>query len=496
MRTVTGREKVSEMCADLLQDESNLSGAWCEAAAWPQNTDEAREYITECAKTGMRLTVSGGLTGIAGGALPEGGSVISASALKDIRLLENGNIAAGAGVTIEELNSFVSVNTDGLFYPPDPTEDTASVGGTIATDASGADSYLYGATRKWVEGLEIVLPDGRLLSIKRGQHTFENHTCTHPVLGTLHLPPLRREQPPKNAAGYYLREGMDLIDLFIGSEGKLGFITEAELKLASEPMYVIDLAVFPENTGSFWELYGAMLHADRPLRIRALEMMDDMCMDFLRSHPGELPLPPVNAVFCLILRAEADSDEHLEETLVTLDEMLVTSDSNPETAWGGFEPSERKKIKDFRHALPEAVNHCISESRMKYPSIHKYGSDGAVEPSRLKEYYTRTRCILQESGLPFLIFGHAGDGHIHANAIPEDPQQMHNADRAMREIAAAAVAMGGTVSAEHGLGKMKLDYLELMYSEDEIRGMEAIRRVIDPTHLMGPGLTSKHLLHI
>ncbi|MCK4807870.1 MAG: FAD-binding oxidoreductase, partial [Candidatus Aegiribacteria sp.] len=151
MRSVTGRKNVTEMCADLLQDESNLSGAWCEAAAWPENTDEAEEYIRECSRKGIPLTVSGGLTGIAGGALPEGGSVISALALKDIRLLDNGNIAAGAGVTIEELNSFVSTNTNG-FYPPDPTEETASVGGTIATDASGADSYLYGSTRKWVDG--------------------------------------------------------------------------------------------------------------------------------------------------------------------------------------------------------------------------------------------------------------------------------------------------------------------------------------------------------
>ncbi|MCD4701638.1 MAG: FAD-binding oxidoreductase [Candidatus Aegiribacteria sp.] len=486
MRSVTGRKNVSEMCADLLQDESNLSGAWCEAAAWPENTDEAEKYIRECSKSDIPLTVSGGLTGISGGALPQGGAVISASALKDIRCLDNGNIVAGAGVTIEELNSFVSANTENLFYPPDPTEETASVGGTIATDASGADSFLYGSTRKWVEGLEIVLPDGKLLNIKRGLHMFDNLTCTHPVLGTLQLPSLRKEQPPKNAAGYHMRGGMDLIDLFIGSEGTLGFIVEAELKLAPEPVYVIDLAVFPENAGSFWKLFNSLLHAGEPLRIRALEMMDNMCMDFLRSHPGELPLPPENAAFCLLLRAEADSDEHLEKILVTLDEMLVASNSNPETAWGGFEPSERKRIKDFRHALPEAVNHCISESRRKYPSIHKFGSDGAVEPSKLEKYYTMTRSILEERGLPFVIFGHAGDGHIHANAMPQNPHQMLLADSAMREIATAAVEMGGTVSAEHGLGKMKLDYLKLMYSENEIRGMETIRRVIDRDNLMGP----------
>jgi D-lactate dehydrogenase (cytochrome) len=478
MIIVSGKDNISEMCADLLQDESNLSGAWCESAAWPENADEAADYIKECSRKGIPFTVSGGLTGISGGALPEGGSVISSSSMKNISMLDNGNVTASAGITIEELNNFISANAKGFFYPPDPTEETASVGGTIATDASGADSYLYGSTRKWVEGLQIILPGGRILNIERGHHFFKNLTCIHPVLGTIHLPSLSREQPPKNTAGYYMRPNMDLIDLFIGSEGTLGFITEAKLKLAPEPEYLIDLSVFPEKAESFWKLYDSLLHAEKPLRIRALEMMDDRCIAFMRMHPGELPPPPENAAFVLLLRAEADSDEHLEETLVLLDEMLTESNASPNTAWGGFEPSERKRIKDFRHALPEAVNHCISESRRKYPLIHKYGSDGAVGPFKLREYYNITRKILEESDLPFVIFGHAGQSHIHANAIPENPRQMDLADEAMRRIAKAAVEMGGTISAEHGLGKLKFDYLSMMYSEDEIKAMDAIKNRI------------------
>jgi D-lactate dehydrogenase (cytochrome) len=480
MRSVTGRENISELCADLLQDESNLSGAWCESAVWPDNTVEAMECIRKCSSNSDCVTLSGGLTGIAGGALPEGGCVISASSLKEIRLLSGGNVAVGAGVTIEELNAFISRNMEGYFYPPDPTEETATIGGTVATDASGADSFLYGSTRNWVEGLEIVLPDGRLLDLKRNQYTFEGLTCEHPLLGEIHLPKLQKPQPPKNAAGFYLRPGMDLIDLFIGSEGTLGFLTEAELRLAVEPEFLIDLAVFPENQESFWKLFDMLRSAKKPLRIRALEMMDDRCMEFLKTHPGELPRPPSDAAFALILRAEADSDTHLDSTLENLDRILIESGSNPDTVWGGFEPSERKKIKDFRHALPESVNHCISESRRKYPSIHKFGSDGAVQPVKLKDYYSRSRRILEDRELPYVIFGHAGQGHIHANAIPENPEQMTRADDAMREIAAAAVEMGGTVSAEHGLGRMKREYLSIMYTADEIRGMESIRRAFDP----------------
>jgi len=475
MRFVTGKENILEMCADLLQDESNLCGAWCESAAWPETPDEASRYMRQCSRDGISLTVSGGLTGISGGALPDGGSVISSSSLKKMCMLENGNVSAEAGVTIEELNIFVSANSKGFFYPPDPTEETASVGGTIATDASGADSYLYGSTRKWVDRLQIILPGGKLLDLPRGRYFFNDLTCIHPDLGSLHLPRFEKEQPEKNAAGYYMHPDMDLIDLFIGSEGTLGFVTAAELRLAQAPQYIIDLAVFPENAESFWTLYGSLLHAEEPLRLRALEMMDDRCIDFMRSHPGEHPPPPPDAAFVLLLRAEADSDEHLEDTLVSLDGMLTASGASPDTAWGGFEPAERKRIKDFRHAMPEAVNHCISESRREYPEIHKFGSDGAVGTAVFREYYDRTKKILEDRDLPFVIFGHAGQGHIHANAMPENPGQMELAEDAMRRIAATAVQMGGTISAEHGLGRLKQDYLSMMYSAEEIKIMEAIR---------------------
>ncbi|MBN2587600.1 MAG: FAD-binding oxidoreductase, partial [Candidatus Fermentibacteraceae bacterium] len=398
---------------------------------------------------------------------------------------ENGNVRAGAGLTLEELRKFLSSASGGdMFYPPDPTEETASAGGTVSTDASGSDSFMYGSTRHWVEALKVVLPSGDLLGLRRGQHLFSGLSCAHPFLGTITLPSLRRQQPPKNAAGYHMNPDMDLIDLFIGSEGTLGLIAEAELKLAPEPAHIIDLAVFPSDGSSFWDLYEKLLHPGPGLRLRALEMMDGGCIRFLREHPGELPATPEGAEFVLLLRAEAGSDDEMENALVVLDGILVECGVDPDDSWGGFEPPERKKMKDFRHALPESVNHRIAELRREFPGIHKFGSDGAVPPERLREYYGTCRGILEERRLPFLVFGHAGQGHIHANAIPENPDGLLRAEEAMRLIAAAAVDMGGTISAEHGLGRLKLPYLPLMYSEEEIEGMESIRRIVDPDRIL------------
>ncbi|MBD3276965.1 MAG: FAD-binding protein [Candidatus Aegiribacteria sp.] len=486
MKILKGVEEIEELGADLLQDESNLSGAWCSMAAWPEKAEDVKEFVNICLDEGMKLTVSGATTGIAGGALPEGGAVLSTTQLKGIRMLNGPCLRAGAGVTVQEIDDFLESAGRGLFYPPDPTEDTASLGGTVATDASGSDSYLYGSTRRWIRSLQLVTPEGDLLRINRGEHTFRELVCTHPVLGRIELPELSRPQPGKNAAGYFMHPGMDLIDLLIGSEGTLGIVTEADLILAREPEFLMELAVFPESEESFWKLYRSLLSPPSPVKVRTLEMMDGRCIDFLRHHPGELPPPPEEAEYVLLIKTEAESEDELDETLMALDEMITAAGVDPDSAWGGFEPSEIEKIKDFRHALPESVNRRISDIRREQPSIHKFGSDGAVAPERLRTYYNRVRDILEKKNLPHVIFGHAGQGHLHANAIPENEEEMELAEEAMYEIAAAAVEMGGTVSAEHGLGRLKLKYLELMYTEDEIRGMRRIRSTMDPDSLLAP----------
>lgn len=488
MRSVRGRKRIEELCADILQDESNIPGAWCELAGWPETAEEAAEFMREAADGGLQLTVSGGLTGVAGGALPPGGAVLSASSLKVMEMMENGNVRVGAGVTLEELREYLAVHAPEHFYPPDPTEETASAGGTISTDASGGGSFLYGSTRRWVESASVVLPGGSTVVLRRGGHRFSERVCTHPRIGRMELPVLRSPQPEKNAAGYHIRPDMDLLDLFIGSEGTLGVVTEAELKLAPRPRFLMDLAVFPESSSSFWDLYRSLLDPGPGLRIRALEMMDSRCVAFLRQHPGELPPPPGNAEFVLLLTAEAGDDDEMEDALVSLDGLLVQSGVDPDTAWGGFEPAERRRMKELRHSLPESVNNRISRLRPEFPEIHKFGSDGAVEPRRLREYYETCADILERRELPYLIFGHAGQGHLHANALPERPGALTGAEEAMREIAAAAVEMGGTISAEHGLGRLKLPYMPLMYSSEEIEGMKRIRRTVDPEGFLAPAI--------
>lgn len=487
MRLVRGREEVAEQAADLLTDESSLSGGWAVEAAWPADPEEASGYLRDLAARGLPATPSGALTGIAAGAVPEGGAVVSASGMKDIEYLGDLRLRVGAGVTLDEIEQYLARQPLPLFYPPDPTETTASIGGTLATDASGSDSYLYGSTRHWVEAVEMVLPAGERLSLSRGDRDFREGSCDVPGAGPVRLPETTPPPLPKNAAGYWIRTGMDLVDLLIGSEGTLGLFTGATLVLRPKPHSLVDLAVFPESMAAFWDLFDSLLAMES--RVRAVEMMDGPCIDLLRRHPPEgLPQLP-EAAAALLLRAEAEDETGLDALLEELDGVLSAAGIPLDETWGGFEETEHRRMVELRHSLPETVNELVSRARREDPAIHKLGSDAAVDAAAARQLYDRTRRILEDMDVHHLVFGHVGQGHLHANVIPRSRRQLQAGEAAMGRIAALAAEMGGTVSAEHGLGRLKASFLELMLSPEELEGMRGIRRSFDPHGLLCPAVT-------
>jgi len=489
MRVVRGREAVAEQAAGLLEDESSLFGGWADEAAWPADADELAAYMEELAARGVAATPAGGHTGIAAGAVPSGGAVVSTAGLDGIEYLGEGLLRAGAGATLSKMDEYLRARGIPLFYPPDPTETTATVGGTLATDASGSDSYLYGSTRRWVQEAELVLAGGGRLRAARGRFKFDSEgLCRVPGVGTIRLPELSGPPLPKTAAGYWIRPGMDLLDLLIGSEGTLGLFTEAVLRLHPRPEAVVDLAVFPKTMEVFWELFAAL--TSMRSRVRAVEMMDGPCLDLLRRHPPEdLPALPDRAEAALLFRAEADDEDGLDRLLTELDGLLTGMGIPLEETWGGFEEAEHRRMLELRHSLPETVNELISAARRKEPEIHKLGSDSAVDPGLVRELYRRTREILTGMELPHVVFGHVGQGHLHANVIPRDRRQLRAGEEAMRSIAETAAGMGGTVSAEHGLGRLKADYLRYMLTPGELEGIAAIRRSFDPNGLLCPAIT-------
>jgi len=474
VKAIHGTNSIIDEHPEILRDESSMAGGNCQCAAWPESTEEASSFLAECHADCVPVTISGARTGIAGGAVPMGGAVLSTDRLKGIAASSLWNIlTVKAGESLDSLREYTDRERPGLFYPPDPTETTASIGGTAATDASGAASYMYGSTRKWISRIEAVLPSGTVLNISRGEYAFKDGTVSHPVLGELVLPALEKPAPPKNAAGLFITPDMDLIDLFIGSEGKLGLISEADLILHRKPYAVAAFAIFCTED-QFWALRNDLMNTSLP--VREIEAMAHPCLCFLEKY-SSMSFPS-SGKWVLLTAIEASCEEDLDRVLETLSLLLEEAGIHPDNTWGGFDEQERKRLKHFRHLLPETVNRLISGIAAGNSSIHKISTDTAVTPLQLPYYYGEMRQILEESGVEHLVFGHAGQGHLHANLIPYDNDQLRRAELAAELIAEKAVKLAGTVSAEHGIGKLKYNLLNKMYSRTELNAMNLLVEAI------------------
>ena len=275
-----------------LIDASNTKG-FCDAVYIPENVSEMAEIIKAANEKKHSVTISGNGTGLTGARVPKGGIVISTEKFnKIIEINEEEKFAlVEPGVLLSELQD--AVNSQGLLYPPDPTERNCFVGGTVATNASGARTFKYGPTRHYVEELEIILPDGDFLYLKRGENFADDLSLTLKTSSgkniNLTLPDY--EMPKvKNASGYFCKSNMDAIDLFIGSEGTLGVITKIKLKLLPLPTNEISCVLFfdsEENALSFLSKARGESYKNRELKkidaidAAALEYFDENSLKFL-----------------------------------------------------------------------------------------------------------------------------------------------------------------------------------------------------------------------
>ncbi|MBK9156490.1 MAG: FAD-binding oxidoreductase [Chloracidobacterium sp.] len=235
-----------------LTDASNMPGGHAERLLVPETADEVAAILRDANEAGIPVTVSGARTGTVGGAVPFGGWVISLERLNAIKSIdkEGRRAVVEPGVVLADFAK--AVEADGLFYPPDPTEWSCQIGGTVATNASGARSFKYGATREYIVGLTVVLADGDVLKIRRGEvfsggdGRIELSTASGRKIEA-NLPTYARPNVRKNVSGYFNERPMDAIDLFIGSEGTLGVIVEIELGLMAKPEGFFSGIVFFER---------------------------------------------------------------------------------------------------------------------------------------------------------------------------------------------------------------------------------------------------------
>ena len=234
-----------------LTDASNMPGGFADKLFIPESADEIAEILKKANEQKIPVTISGARTGTVGGAIPFGGYVISLEKLNKINEInrEENFATVESGVILNDFQK--AVEAENLFYPPDPTEWSCQIGGTVATNASGARSFKYGATRSFVEELEIVLANGEVLDLRRGDKFSENGFIELESRSgkklKIKLPTYRQPDVRKNTSGYFSGEKTDAIDLFIGSEGTLGIITKLKLRILEKPESFFSGIVFFEN---------------------------------------------------------------------------------------------------------------------------------------------------------------------------------------------------------------------------------------------------------
>lgn len=484
-------------------DASNMPGGYAERLFVPENSEQIAEILRGSNEQGIPITISGARTGTVGGAVPFGGTIVLMERLNSIGSIDRAAMTTTVepGVILGDLQK--AVDAEGLYYPPDPTEWSCQIGGTVATNASGSRSFKYGATREFVTGLTVILASGETLKLKRGR-TFadENGLLVLITKGgheiSARVPSYRRPDVRKNVSGYFNSWPLDAIDVFIGSEGTLGVITEIELRLLPKPNGFFSGIVFFEKNSdllNFVDDARSLSFASRAkmattstvgsdaansanIDATLLEYFDDRALSFISEKFPETPEGMSGAVFFEQETTPEDEDALLEAWNGLLEKNSAVIDAS----WFTTNEQDLERMRAFRHALPVSVNERVVRNKQK-----KIGTDMAVPDENFPGFLRFYKETLDASGIDYVIFGHIGDCHLHANLLPKNDEEAVRSRHLYGRFIAQALMLGGTVSAEHGIGKLKAKYLNVMMGERYINEMAEFRSAFDPNEILNRG---------
>jgi D-lactate dehydrogenase (cytochrome) len=507
---------------DYLRDESRFRGRACGLVHCRHERDVL--YALEAANIyRVPLTAVSGKTSLTGAPVPLGGLILD---VKGLALIDSSDPAlVGPGVVLKQYKDHVA--SQGLFYPPDPTsEDSCTLGGNVACNASGSLSYLYGPTRNYVQGLRIALPTGTVVEIERGQVVAEEGVLKIPA--SLLFPPGAEDilipVPKKatsdwnfckNAAGLYASEQMDLVDLFIGSEGILGIVLQIKTRLLERRKPYFSLIFYLPTCDQTVRLVRLLDNFKRYSYDRQKTLRPELERGLAESieGPGIPDLERFSGVVpscmewfgasvapflsedragrlkgyygCLYVEQEyseaEDSMEILSQWALLVDRLNTSAAvaSPPVETEVALDESRIRKMRRDRKAVPEKLNESIR------PGMMKIGMDFAVPMQHLGKLLK-----LYDDSLPkgkSYVFGHIGNAHLHSGILAEDAHELESYRSLTRNLAAEVCKLGGSISGEHGIGKLKHELLEIMLGTEGIDEIRRIKRILDPNLILNIG---------
>jgi FAD/FMN-containing dehydrogenase len=481
-----GPFRADEAARAVYSEAAGIAQVIPRAVAVPQDADDVVTLVRWAFETGSPLVPRGSGSSMAGGAIGDG-VVVDLSRLRFLGPVDRTRrtVRCGPGILRDEVDS--AARQSGLQFPVDPSSGAfCTVGGMASTNAAGAHTLRYGAMRPWVEALDLVFADGSRAEIRRGAAVpdvapLRRFLAAAPALvAEEQLSPSRHAGVRKESSGYALAayaDGGDLVDLIVGSEGTLALIVGLELRLA--PLLPASASVL----GAFPTLEQAVAGAVRAREAGAVacELLDRTFLDVARRGGANVPVAESTEAV-LLAEVEGTSAEDGAEQARVLErsfraagaaEVVLALDADTEHAmW------------ELRHAASPIL------SRLD-PSLKsmQFIEDGCVPPERLAEYVRGVRAALDRQGIRGVIFGHAGDAHVHVNPLVDlrAADWRQRVEALLHEVTALAARLGGTVSGEHGDGRLRAPLLSQLWPEATLARFAAVKRAFDPAGLLNPG---------
>jgi glycolate oxidase len=445
---IVGPKGISVLGEDLVKhskDESLEPPHTPEVIVYPLSTGEISSVMKLASIHNIPVTPQGSRTGLSGGAHPVyGGIALSLERMTKILEIDEGNLMAVVepGVLIMDLHA--ETEKRGLLYPPDPGQESGSLGGNISTNAGGVKGMKYGVTRDFVQELEVVLPSGEVLTIG-GRHV-------------------------KNSTGY------ELIDLFVGSEGTLGVVSKATLRLVPKP----------KNTAIIYVPFNSARAAAKTVSEIVSRKVVPYALEYVPRHAIltaerflERTLPDHNHLAYLIVGVDGNSENEIDRQLDIVGEVCI--EMGGADAYLADTPSQQQQLWEARKCLFEA-----------YKAFYEIDEvDACVPRSRFPDYVEGAEKISERLGILISTIGHAGDGNAHSIIAREQVENrdawLKKLDVAIEELIELSLGLGGTISGEHGVGYAKKKYLVRKVGDTQLNLMKVIKRGFDPQNILNPG---------
>ncbi len=464
---------ITESYHDYLTDESNMTGA-AESISFPESEAEIIQILRLLQEKQIPVTIQGGKTGLTGAAVPLRGHIMNLSGMKRVKAFssaEDGSalLTVESGVTLIELRKAIGrLNSPRpLFWPPESSELTATVGGVASTAAKGICAGMYGDVGFYIDSIRAINAKGAIDDIKKGQRTVS-------ING----------------------EPEDLLAVYLGAEGMYGVITELTLRLIPKPAETWGISFFFENREDGLSFADNLKDGPRELegaQIAAIEYLDRATIEAIEkqkqflSNLKALPDVPANTSAMVYVEIHGEGQEAVEAMAETLLSVAMSFHNDPSRTWAFSGELEIEKMRNFLHAAVETALLHIKKVRLEDPRITRLGIDMSLENESLKTLAGRFQEYLQEEGLSANLFGHVGNNTFHINLLPKNFGDYVKGMAVLENWAEAFTVFRGTAVTEYGIGKMKKSIFRKAASKAAIERIIQLKKQLDKNNLWNPG---------